>query len=310
MKKPRPPEPTTPAIHHHAPHPTQYFGAHVTPILLIWGQSPKQTENLWEPQPWAMCCTPREDVLPRESPSPGVHSPQLLVSQVVLARLDLPPVLGVREARDSPALLGRPHPRWGQGILALHELLAAMGPRRIRRHWEGEENGAKGEGGARRRKGRMASCPQGKEGRGSPVPWVLALPTGPAEGARSKSGGTPEHLPDSPITLPCPAHLLPFLTREAGHPRVTLQKENLVSNAIVAITMKGAWSAGVYRPDATGTRRPRCPTPDCRTGLWELTTPPRGPVFPGEPWKKKLGHSEMSSPGKRAPPPSSLFLLV
>lgn len=100
----------------------------------------------------------------------------------------------------------------------------------------------------------MASCPQGKEGRGSPVPWVLALPTGPAEGARSKSGGTPEHLPDSPITLPCPAHLLPFLTREAGHPRVTLQKENLVSNAIVAITMKGAWSAGVYRPDAPGTR--------------------------------------------------------
>lgn len=58
------------------------------------------------------------------------------------------------------------------------------------------------------------------------------------------------------------------------------------------------------------TRRPRHPTPQApdapgtrrlTAGPLELTTPPRGPVFPGEPWKKKLGHSEMSSPGKGGP---------
>lgn len=47
-------------------------------------------------------------------------------------------------------------------------------------------------------------------------------------------------------------------------------------------------------PDAPGTRR-------LTAGPLELTTPPRGPVFPGEPWKKKLGRSEMSSPGKGGP---------
>lgn len=47
-------------------------------------------------------------------------------------------------------------------------------------------------------------------------------------------------------------------------------------------------------PDAPGTR-------GLTAGPLELTTPPRGPVFPGEPWKKKLGHSEMSSPGKGGP---------
>lgn len=54
---------------------------------------------------------PQQDAFPVESPTPEVHSPPHPVSPVVLARLDLPPVLGAREARDSPALLGHQHLR-------------------------------------------------------------------------------------------------------------------------------------------------------------------------------------------------------
>lgn len=94
---------------------------------------------------------------------------------------------------------------------------------------------------------------------------------------------TPDQPPATPHPTPVSAHLLPFLTREAGHPWVTLQKENLVSSAVVA-KIRGAGSAGVYRP-----RRPWHPAPVSWTGALELTTPPRGPVFPGEPWKKRSG---------------------
>lgn len=39
------------------------------------------------------------------------------------------------------------------------------------------------------------------------------------------------YTPHTPVPLRFPAHLLSFLSWEASHPRVTLQKENLVSRA-------------------------------------------------------------------------------
>lgn len=143
----------------------------------------------------------------------------------------------------------------------------------------------KGEGGVRGRKGRIASARE--RGEGLTCPLSPGSPDWPCRGSKVKKRWDPGASPRLPISLPCPAHLLPFLTRETGHPRVTLKKENLVLNAVVATTVKGAGSAGVYRPDAPGTRCPRHPTPDC----WAIGThhSTSGPCLPWGTLEKEIG---------------------
>lgn len=94
------------------------------------------------------------------------------------------------------------------------------------------------------------------------------------------------------------AHLLAFLSWEASHPRVALQIETESDRG------GPAWrgSRGGAAVLACDTRVPR-PDAGCQTAgegdMLALTTPPRGPVFPGKPWRKRGVQGLVSSgPGE------------
>lgn len=145
----------------------------------------------------------------------------------------------------------------------------------------------------------------GVAGAGLTCPLGPGTPDSPCKHkeARSPSGGVQRPPAASPATPTQPAHLLAFLSGEAGHPRVALQMENRESEQRLVCCAEAVTSP---RPHLAS--RPIHPPPQ-RSGRLEarevevpvLTTPPRGPVFPGTPWRKKGVADLVSFPQPRLP---------
>lgn len=108
-------------------------------------------------------------------------------------------------------------------------------------------------------------------------------------------GSSPTHPQSAPLRLPR-THLLAFLSGKAGHPRVALRRENHGSGALVA----GCGAQRALHPSVDASQA-RCLGARQRAG-GRLTTPPRGPVFPGKPWREAdEGLGEFPSPGRGSP---------
>lgn len=145
---------------------------------------------------------------------------------------------------------------------------------------------------------------RGVAGAGLTCPLGPCTPVSPCKHkeARSPSSGAPRPPAASPATPTQPAHLLAFLSGEAGHPRVALQMENRESEQRLVCCAEA-----VTPPRPHLASHPIHPPPQ-RSGRLEarevevlvLTTPPRGPVFPGTPWRKK-GVADLSFPQPRLP---------